>query len=76
MDRYKNLGGNSNVATYEIGHDSIKVQFFDKSTYLYTYQSAGAAKVEQMKLLAMNGKGLNSYIKKIVNKQYAEKWIN
>jgi hypothetical protein len=64
MDRYKNLGGNSNVAAYEIGHDSIKVQFFDKSTYLYTYQSAGAAKVEQMKLLAMNGKGLNSYIKK------------
>ncbi|MDQ7827002.1 MAG: hypothetical protein RDV48_29670 [Candidatus Eremiobacteraeota bacterium] len=74
MARYKNLGGNSGVVEYEIGEDSIRVAFDDGWKYLYTYQSAGSHHIEQMKQLALYGQGLNSYIKKYVEKKYARKF--
>jgi hypothetical protein len=73
MERYKNLGGDSGVAAYEIENDSIKVQFDDGAIYLYNYQSAGAANIEEMKTLAIAGRGLNSFIMKHVRKKYAAK---
>lgn len=73
MERYKNLGGDSGVAFYEIGHDSITVQFTTGATYLYDYRSAGEQHIEQMKSLAIAGHGLNSYIKIYVNRGYASK---
>jgi len=73
MEIYKNLGGDSGVRAYEIGTDSIKVQFSDGSVYLYTYQSAGANNIEHMKGMAIAGIGLNSFIKRNVNKAYAAK---
>jgi len=73
MEIYKNLGGNSNVRAYEIGSDSITVQFGDGSTYVYTYRSAGQGNVEQMKTLAVAGSGLNSFIKRLVKKGYEAK---
>jgi len=73
MERYRNLGGDSGVASYELGHDSITVQFTTGATYLYNYQSAGRQHIEQMKSLAIAGHGLNSYIKKYVNRGYASK---
>ena len=53
MERYKNLGGNSGVAAYEIGQGSITVQFKDGSAYLYTSQSAGMANLAEMQRLAV-----------------------
>ncbi|TSJ41660.1 hypothetical protein [Fluviicola chungangensis] len=73
VQRYLNRGGNSNVANYSIEGDSITVQFKDGSMYLYNYFSTGVAGVEQMKRLAVNGMGLNSYISRFVRKQYARK---
>lgn len=73
MESYKNLGGDSNVAAYEIGSDSIKVQFRDDTLYTYTYQSAGQSNIEQMKSLAIAGQGLNSFINRVVKKSYASK---
>lgn len=73
MDTYKNLGGNSNVIAYEISSDSITVQFGDGSIYLYTYQSAGRENIEQMKVLAIEGRGLNSFIMRHARKAYASK---
>jgi len=73
MERYKNLGGDSGVSAYEIGDDSITVQFSTGAVYLYTYRSAGSANIEEMKLLAAAGEGLNSYIKRYVNKGYESK---
>lgn len=73
MEIYKNLGGNSNARAYEIESESIKVQFGDGSIYLYTYQSAGEGNIEQMKVLAVAGKGLNSFIMRHVKKAYAAK---
>ena len=73
MERYKNLSGISNVSTYEIGHESILVQFNDAALYLYTYQSAGTSNIEEMKALAVRGQGLNSFINRVVRKKYARK---
>ncbi len=73
MERYGNRSGNSGVTGYESGPDFIRVQFAGGTTYLYTYQSAGRAHVEQMKLLATRGRGLSTYISTTVRNLYASK---
>jgi hypothetical protein len=73
MKRYKNLSGDSGVVAYETGSDSIKVEFADGGLYLYTYASAGAANIEQMKALAASGKGLATFIVRNVREAYAAK---
>jgi hypothetical protein len=71
MEQYKNLGRDSGVSFFEIKSESITVQFNTGKTYLYTYQSAGSHNIEEMKLLAQNGEGLNSFINRVVRKKYA-----
>jgi len=73
MERYKNLGGSSGISAYEVGSDSIIVEFSDGSAYLYDYSSPGATDVEHMKSLAASGRGLNSFISREIRKRYAEK---
>lgn len=73
MTTYKNLGGDSGVASYEIGEESIEVQFNDGMIYLYTDDSAGSENIEEMKRLAIAGEGLNSFINRVVKKRYASK---
>jgi hypothetical protein len=73
MALYRNLGGNSNVSSYEIGPSLITVTFRDGAPYTYTYQSAGTGHVETMKKLAIAGRGLNSYINTHVRHLYASK---
>ena len=71
MERYKNLGGHSSVQAFELGQDSITVEFNDGGTYLYNYASTGTTHVDQMKGLALAGHGLNSYIIRCVMKAHA-----
>ena len=73
MTPYGNLGGNSGIEAYEIGPDFIRVQFADGSVYLYTYASAGSQNIEHMKQLAVDGRGLNSFITTTVRYDYARK---
>lgn len=73
MIEYANLGGDSAVTSYEIAPESITVAFRRGGTYLYTYDSAGASNIEQMKSLAQTGEGLGSFINKVVKKLYASK---
>ncbi len=73
MRRYQNLGGDSGVAAYEIGDNSITVQFSTGAVYLYTDRSAGTENIEKMKSLALGGEGLNSYINRNVRKGYESK---
>lgn len=73
MEMYRNLGGNSGVANYELGSDSVTVQFNDGAVYLYNYVSAGRSNIETMRTLAIAGQGLNSFIMKYVRKSYAAK---
>lgn len=70
MQLYKNQGGNSNIKAFTIGEDYIDVQFNGGSIYRYSYRSAGRDKVEQMKRLAVQGSGLNSYIMRNARKDY------
>jgi hypothetical protein len=73
MQRYQNLAGDSGVVAYEPGPDFIRVQFTGGETYLYTYESAGAEAVEQMKRLAGLGRGLSTFISRTVQGAYATK---
>ena len=73
MENYKNLGGDSGIVSYKIGSDFIEVYFSDNSGYLYNCQNPGQRDVEEMKRLAGMGEGLNSYINRVVRKNYASK---
>ena len=74
MIPYANRSGKSGVAEYELGDSSIKVRFVsDRTVYVYDYSKPGAVYVEQMKRLAVNGKGLATYIGKNVKKNFARK---
>ena len=70
MQQYKNLGRNSGIKAFSIGEDYIDVQYDDSSVYRYSYKSAGITKIEQMKRLALQGQGLNSYITRNARKDY------
>ncbi len=73
MMNYKRLAGDSGVVAYRLEEDAIEVRFVDGAVYRYSYASTGRAHVDQMKLLAMEGKGLSTYISKYVRDKYARK---
>ena len=73
MTKYKNLSTNSGVSEYEIQDEGIIVRFKTGSTYLYTYGSTKQNNIETMKKLAISGKGLSSFISKVIKKSYASK---
>ncbi|WP_082954639.1 hypothetical protein [Acidihalobacter prosperus] len=76
MTPYLNLNGNSNVLAFEATEDSILVVFKSGACRKYLYNTArpGGAVVERMKVLAVQGRGLNSYINTTVKDRYANKW--
>ncbi|HTJ11924.1 MAG TPA: hypothetical protein VL547_07860 [Dinghuibacter sp.] len=73
MQRYKNLQGNSGVRAFVIGADYIKVGFATGETYVYDYRQPGKDDVENMKALALKGRGLSTYISTHVRERYAKK---
>jgi hypothetical protein len=73
VERYVNLDGDSGVRAYEVGVDSIAVEFVDGRVYLYTYGSAGSSNVEQMKVLARSGRGLSTFISRYAKDRYESK---
>lgn len=73
MERYKNLGGDSNVSRYQIDTGSIIVEFGDGSQYLYDTNKPGQPHISEMHRLARAGQGLNSYIGRIVRKNFSRK---
>lgn len=71
MQYYRNLGGKSNVDSYAIGDAYIDVLFCGTPrVYRYSYKSAGVENVENMKVLANQGYGLNSFINRYVKYKY------
>lgn len=71
MAKYAN-SGKSGIAAFEIGDDYIIVRFKDGKAYTYNYRHPGKVHVEQMKVLATEGKGLATYINKHVREDYAQ----
>lgn len=74
MQTYQNLSGRSGIAAFAIGDDYIEVAFRSGMTYRYSYASIGAERVEQMKQLALQGQGLNSFISRYVKDAYEAKF--
>jgi len=73
MIHYKNINGNSAIETYEILADGIKIKFDSGCIYTFTNFSAGNRNIENMKILASRGDGLNNYINKNVKHRYSHK---
>ena len=73
MTPYKNLEGHSGVSAYELGTDSITIEFNHDAIYLYTYSSTGKRAVEKMKKHAQLGKGLSTYISQSVRENFERK---
>ncbi len=73
MIPYTNKGGKSGIESYEIGEDFIKVKFSDGNIYTYDNAVTGEENIKTMKELAENGSGLNSFITKVIRKNYASK---
>ncbi len=71
--RYKNLGGKSTVARYQLEKDYVVIHFTDSSTYRYTVQTADPANIKKMKELAIAGKGLGTFIEKNLKDRWANK---
>lgn len=71
MQLYADIDGDSGVHGFEIKDTSITVWFSgSQKSYTYSYQSAGQSHVDKMKLLALSGDGLNSYINKNVKSKF------
>ena len=70
MEVYKNINGRSNVKGFELSETAIIIWFEDGSKYRYSGATAGMVNVNQMKLLAVSGHGLNGFINKNVKKLY------
>ena len=73
MQPYRRLNPDSGVSAFDCGPDWMKVRFAEGDTYTYTYASAGPIRVEHMKQLAKEGKGLCSYISRHVRDKYASR---
>jgi len=56
--------------------DGIIIQFLNGWYYLYTHRKPGKYHVEQMKALAVKGKGLKTYINQYVRNNYEDKFNN
>jgi hypothetical protein len=73
MERYQNHNGDSGIVAYEILEQAIIVQFKNGGKYLYSYASAGSDCIEQMKKLALKGRGLNTFITLNAHHKYERK---
>ena len=70
MEAYPKSGNSSAINGYEIYADRIYVRYQGGRVYGYSYDSAGAVHVEEMKRLAEAGEGLTRYIRKNVSKDF------
>ena len=70
MHRYGGNKRRSGVQGYEIGPESIDVEFSSGWVYRFSYQRPGASRVERMKQLAESGRGLSTFISKHVKNRF------
>ena len=73
MTPYGNIGAVSGVVAFEIRREAIVVEFRQGGKYVYDYDTTGREHVEEMKVLAFEGRGLATYINRNVRGRYATK---
>ncbi|KGT95254.1 hypothetical protein NG99_04335 [Erwinia typographi] len=74
MPMYANKSGKSGVQSYENTSDAITIHFKDGWKYVYDATNPGIATVLEMKKLAQAGIGLNSYISRVVKKNFSRRY--
>jgi hypothetical protein len=62
MKPYRDTDNDSNIEAYEYGEDWITIRFKDDSEYEYEGSRITHYKLNQMKVLADRGDGLNAFI--------------
>lgn len=72
MTVYRNFSCHSGVIAYEIWPDRVFIMFHGGKVYEYSYWSVGMMNVEQMKVLARLGIGLNRFINKNCRHYYVK----
>ena len=75
LKSYLNLNGNSGIRKYDIGQDWIRLQFQSPTIYVYDYQRPGKDHVDRMKVLALSGRGLDTYVSQDVRGAYSRKEV-
>jgi hypothetical protein len=73
METYANLSGRSGIRRFEIRSNGIVVEFKGRARYFYSTSRPGTSAVNEMKRLAIEGVGLNTYISKYVGDRYSRK---
>jgi hypothetical protein len=71
--RYDNRAGESGVTDFQIRESSIAIRFTNGGTYLYDARKPGRKDLEQMKRLALAGRGLSTFISTHVKDRYASR---
>lgn len=73
---YLDVDGDSGIVAYAIGDGWIHVRFESGATYAYEAEKLGRRHIATMQRLAMEGDGLNSYIRRNrdVYNGYSRKW--
>jgi hypothetical protein len=74
MQQYGGHQKKHGVLAYQIGPDSIDVEFTSGWVYHFSYQKPGALRVEHMKQLAESGHGLSTFINKHVRNRHESRW--
>lgn len=68
---YADIDRDSNVRAFELGPTWIDVYFHgEPKPYRYSHSSCGSYHCEQLKVLALSGDGLNSYIMRNIKYGY------
>lgn len=70
MQKYTGQIRRGGAEAFEIGPDSIDVQFTSGWIYHFSYQRPGALRVERMKELALAGHGLSTFISRYVKNRF------
>ena len=74
MDVYRDKSGRSGISRYEILDRAIVLEFkVDGKRYLYTYSKPGKLHVDVMKVLAIEGMGLTTYVNQHVREYYEKR---
>jgi len=73
--RYKpgnqDSGQDSGVQSFALLTDGILIRFRGDDVYLYDHDRPGATHVKAMRILALQGSGLSTYISRHVRERYA-----
>ena len=73
MQRYTGHTRRGGVVGYDIGPDSIDIEFTSGWIYRFSYQKPGATRVERLKELAQAGRGLSTFINKHVKNRFEKR---